>query len=812
MRVNEPVTTHEVPFPEGQTLVSRTDPHGRIVFVNKAFAEISGFSHDELMGAPHNIVRHPDMPQEAFRNLWATVKAGRPWEGLVKNRTKSGDFYWVRANVTPIVDSGEVTGYISIRSRADRAQVAEAENAYAKLRASGHAGVTLLDGELRHHQFVGWLGSIWHSVTARLALGSFLSILSLLVVAWLGLSGMQNSNRELQQVAQTRLAIIGHISSIVEHLRDNIQEIMRISIDLRVGDRVKAAKGLDTVRQTTAKINEAWEVLVPMLTSPLEQATAERLANARTIFLKNALKPSLELVEQNNVIALETLLETHLLPLFLPVDDAGKELIDLQLKLASVASMDAKSSFSERSFQTMIVGFSSVVLIIALAYVVIVTIRRPLRRLEGHFGAMVADNLDDVISMPKTIEFWRTARLLRALQAKLIYGEHQRREAVQEMAETVEREAREAMEQVASQTSAMAQEAEQMAVSAGRVSSNAKAVADAANQALANAQAVGVASAQLNASIQLISGQVGRASDVASQAVEDGRSAQERIGTLADAASRIGDIVKLISNIAGQTNLLALNATIEAARAGEAGRGFAIVATEVKNLAAQTSRSTQEIDAQVSEIQNATRAAVTAVEEIGRTIGNIAELSVGVASAVEQQSAATRDIARNVGEAGIAAQEVSTLITHVCGEAELSGQQAAGVCAESVRLSESMARLRGTIVRVVRTSTSDAERRREDRIDLDQPCQITMHDGRATAARLTNLSRSGAMFHDIQNVAPGAVGRLQVPSWGAEAAVSFTVRGGGNGAGANVLFSPDTMTQPFISALDRLLAENSKAA
>ena len=95
MRVNEPVTNREVLVPEGETIVSRTDAKGRIAFVNKAFIDISGFTAEELIGAPHNVVRHPDMPAEAFADLWKTIKAGGPWEGLVKNRTKSGDFYWV---------------------------------------------------------------------------------------------------------------------------------------------------------------------------------------------------------------------------------------------------------------------------------------------------------------------------------------------------------------------------------------------------------------------------------------------------------------------------------------------------------------------------------------------------------------------------------------------------------------------------------------------------------------------------------------------------------------------------------------------
>ena len=148
MRVNEPITDHEVEVPEGEPLVSRTDRDGTIVFANHVFVEMSGFTEQELVGSPHNIVRHPLMPQEAFANLWATIKAGRPWDGLVKNRAKTGNFYWVRANVTPVIENGEVAGYISIRSKPTRPQIDSAERAYADIRAGKAKGIALADGEV----------------------------------------------------------------------------------------------------------------------------------------------------------------------------------------------------------------------------------------------------------------------------------------------------------------------------------------------------------------------------------------------------------------------------------------------------------------------------------------------------------------------------------------------------------------------------------------------------------------------------------------------------------------------------------------
>jgi aerotaxis receptor len=148
MRNNGPVTGREHPFPAGKTLVSVTDLKGRITYANDAFVEVSGFARDELLGQPHNVVRHPDMPAEAFRDLWATIADGRPWTGIVKNRRKNGDHYWVRANATPIVRDGRIAGYLSVRSAVSPAEVQAAEALYARLRDEAARGVrrTALDG------------------------------------------------------------------------------------------------------------------------------------------------------------------------------------------------------------------------------------------------------------------------------------------------------------------------------------------------------------------------------------------------------------------------------------------------------------------------------------------------------------------------------------------------------------------------------------------------------------------------------------------------------------------------------------------
>ncbi|HZW21357.1 methyl-accepting chemotaxis protein [Noviherbaspirillum sp.] len=160
MRKNLPVTGVEYPLRDDVAIVSKTDLKGRITYVNPYFIEVSGFTEEELLGAPHNLVRHPDMPPEAFADLWETLKAGLPWTGLVKNRRKDGDYYWVQANVTPVVEGGRVAGYVSVRTRPERDQVAAAEKLYARMRAGQAEDVLIRRGNVQHTGVRGWVGSL----------------------------------------------------------------------------------------------------------------------------------------------------------------------------------------------------------------------------------------------------------------------------------------------------------------------------------------------------------------------------------------------------------------------------------------------------------------------------------------------------------------------------------------------------------------------------------------------------------------------------------------------------------------------------
>ncbi|ABM95873.1 methyl-accepting chemotaxis protein [Methylibium petroleiphilum] len=163
MRLNTPVTASEYPFPAGETLVSTTDLKGRITYCNPAFITVSGYAREELLGQPHNMIRHPDMPEEAFRDMWATIASGQPWSAPVKNRRKDGSCYWVIANVTPLMSGDQPTGYMSVRTAPDRADVERAEELYAVMRTEKAAGqlVHRFDaGRLRVDTWLGRLSNV----------------------------------------------------------------------------------------------------------------------------------------------------------------------------------------------------------------------------------------------------------------------------------------------------------------------------------------------------------------------------------------------------------------------------------------------------------------------------------------------------------------------------------------------------------------------------------------------------------------------------------------------------------------------------
>jgi methyl-accepting chemotaxis protein len=344
-------------------------------------------------------------------------------------------------------------------------------------------------------------------------------------------------------------------------------------------------------------------------------------------------------------------------------------------------------------------------------------------------------------------------------------AETEKRAALTSMADRIETESAAALGQLRLRTAAMTSTADLMTASAERTGAAAETAASAAGQAMANAQTVAGAAEQLTASIREIGLQMGQSTEVVSRAVTAGVETRATIEALNQEVERIGAVAIMIRDIAAKTNLLALNATIEAARAGDAGKGFAVVASEVKALATQTARSTEDISRHIGQVRQATGASVAAVARIEQTITEVNAIARSIAEAVEQQGAATAEIARNIGATASAANEMTARTTDVSAEAGETGRQAGEVRENALGLETAMNDLRQAVIRIVRTSTTEVDRRGRTRHAIDLACRL-MVNGQSCTVHTTELSETGAEVRGAPALAAGGRGTLAIEGVG----------------------------------------------
>ncbi len=294
MRNNQPVTANEVLLGADTLIVSRTDPKGLITYVNKAFIDISGFAESELLGQPHNIVRHPDMPVEAFADLWHDLQAGRPWTGMVKNRCKNGDFYWVQATVTPLWENDRLVGYLSVRRRPTREQVNAAESAYRLFRERRAGGLRIRHGVVVNGGpgwFAGW------SLRQKLFAGFATLLLATALVAGIGAWGAGRNYDSAVRINDDGVLPIQSLAVIGRLMAENRSQIM-LSLQHNPEGGYASLHDHDIqfhLRQVDANITEIsrqWEIYQQHVEAGAQQEMAAEFQQARERFVQEGLLPA----------------------------------------------------------------------------------------------------------------------------------------------------------------------------------------------------------------------------------------------------------------------------------------------------------------------------------------------------------------------------------------------------------------------------------------------------------------------------------------------------------------------------------------
>jgi len=384
--------------------------------------------------------------------------------------------------------------------------------------------------------------------------------------------------------------------------------------------------------------------------------------------------------------------------------------------LAIAWSLDRLNEKVTSGFRTLvIVGAIVVVVLISLLVIALGrTVTRPVKIMTGTMASLAAgdtgakvpdrDRRDEIGGMARAVQVFKDnaidkLRLEEEQAASQQRVEGEKRQAMLEMADRFELQVKEVVDGVSSSATEMQATAQQMSATAEETSRQSANVASASDEATSNVQTVAATVEELSASIAEIGRQVLQSAKIAQNAVQESESTNETVQGLAEAAGKIGEVVNLINDIAGQTNLLALNATIEAARAGEAGKGFAVVAQEVKNLANQTAKATEEISSQILAVQDETTGAVGAIEKIRTVIGEINDIATTISSAVEEQGVSTQEIARNVQQAASGTQDVNANIENVSKAAGETGTAAGQVLTASQEMSRQAEGLRDEVGR-----------------------------------------------------------------------------------------------------------------
>jgi aerotaxis receptor len=280
MRHNGPVTDREQHYSSATMLVSMTDLKGRITYANPAFVQVSGYTLSELLGKAHNLVRHPDMPEAAFADLWSTIQTGRPWTALVKNRCKNGDYYWVRANVTPVIEQGEVVGYMSVRTLPAREEVEDAEALYAAIREDKARNGCFEAGRWVRKDPIS---RIWRRVNGSLPARNVLGLATMVLLSLGALWSLAPQGAALWAATAAQLALAAGLAvSYARRVAAPLQQVARAANRVAAGalDARAQVDRADEVGQVSRALDQLSVNLMAVVSDVRSEAESIRITTA----------------------------------------------------------------------------------------------------------------------------------------------------------------------------------------------------------------------------------------------------------------------------------------------------------------------------------------------------------------------------------------------------------------------------------------------------------------------------------------------------------------------------------------------------
>ncbi len=666
MRVNLPVTNVEKILQDNDVIISKTDTKGLITYINKTFCDISGFAEEELIGAPHNIVRHPDMPPAAFKDLWDTIQAGKSWKGLVKNRCKNGDHYWVEANANPIYENGQIVGYMSLRSKPSREQVEFAEGLYRKIREGKARGWKVKEGRALRSGVTGlWNRVRKPSAAMRMVMLAGFMLAVTVAIGATGVVGMSMANEGMRTIYDDRMVPLEQVTQIDRLI---LRNRLLIAVSLVTPEPGYVRGNMDQMDQNIAEIGKTWDAYMATYLTPEEKRLADKFFEDRRKFVVEGLKPAGAALRAGKLDEARKIVANQLRPLYIPVGEGVNALIKLQTDVGKQEYEAAASRYNTLRLITIAAIVLAGVLGLFMAWLLIRSIVRPLKEVEDVSMAMSSGDLTRNIDVQTDDEVGRVLQAvkningnLRGIVADVRLGSGSIAQASKQVAA--------GGSDLSQRTQEQASALEETASSMEEMTSTVKQNADNARQA--NQLAAGARD------------QAERGGSVVTSAV----SAMNEINA---SSKKIADIIGVIDEIAFQTNLLALNAAVEAARAGEQGRGFAVVASEVRNLAQRSAAAAKEIKGLIGDSVEKVKTGSELVDASGKTLTEIVDSVKKVTDIVAEIAAASQEQSAGIDQVNKAVMQMDEMTQQNAALVEESSSASRAMEEQAQKLQEQM--------------------------------------------------------------------------------------------------------------------------